>query len=292
MTAVRVPAGDVGVKASEALARTGGAARVLAVLRESIYLTAGDDIVWLGPQGAPLHARAILTSMDAASRADRPIATGDLIAIDTAGARTWRPEPLLLDGDRATVLIHRARELRERLDAVGPPAGLAVLIGGRTTAHATAPSRLSDASAHRAAPHVRALARACAAGDAFAATGPATALLGLGAGLTPSGDDLVGAMYFARHLLAHASLVDADAWRASASTVVACARTRTHRISAALLHDLATGDGHAPLHDLVAALSRGAAPVPVFDVARRLVRIGHSSGWDMLAGLFIGLGQG
>jgi hypothetical protein len=290
VTAVRVPATEVGVKASAALASTAKTARVLAVLRESIYVTAGDEILWLGPRGAPLHARAVLTSD--ASAWCRHIATGELIAIDTAGARTWRPEPLGLDGDRARVLIHRARELRERLDAVGAPAGLAALVADPATARATEASCVSEASARLAAPHVMALARACAEDDAAAATAPATALLGLGAGLTPSGDDLVGAVYFGRHLLAHASLLDADAWCASASTVAASARTRTHHISATLLHDLATGHGHAPLHDLVAALSRGAPPAPVVDVARRVVRIGHSSGWDMLAGLLIGLGAG
>lgn len=289
MTAVEVSATEVGVKASEALARTAGAARVLAVLRESIYLTAGDELLWLGPHGAPRHARAVLTNDASAWR--RPIATGDAVGIDTARARAWRPPPLSLDGDRARVLVHRARELRDRLDAVGPPAGLGVLIGDPATAHATGPSRVSDATARRAAPHARALARACVQDDPSGATVAATALLGLGTGLTPSGDDLVGAVYFARHLLAQASLVDADRWCASARTVVASSRTRTHQISAALLQDLATGHGHAPLHHLVAALSRAASSDDIIDDAtRRVAAIGHSSGWDMLAGLFIGLG--
>ena len=113
----------------------------------------------------------------------------------------------------------------------------------------------------------------------------ATALLGLGPGLTPSGDDYVGGAFFARARVAGG---DARAhWARAAAAVRAHAPGRTHPISAALLGDLLDGDGPAPLHDLVGALARGAPVAAALAAARRLVRLGHSSGWDMLAG-FIG----
>ena len=65
--------------------------------------------------------------------------------------------------------------------------------------------------------------------------------------------------------------------------------SRTHPVSAALLGDLAGGMGWAPLHDLVAALAD--ENVRLADgPAQRLVRLGHSSGWDLLAGFAAGLG--
>jgi primosomal protein N' len=57
----------------------------------------------------------------------------------------------------------------------------------------------------RALPDVEALAIACAADDADAACRAALPLLGLGPGLTPSGDDLVGAAFFARRALARSA---------------------------------------------------------------------------------------
>ena len=70
--------------------------------------------------------------------------------------------------------------------------------------------------------------------------------------------------------------------------MLAAAPAQTHPISVALLGDLAAGVGHAPLHDLLAALAADRHADAV-DAARRLVRLGHTSGWDMLAGLVAGL---
>jgi hypothetical protein len=82
---------------------------------------------------------------------------------------------------------------------------------------------------------------------------------------------------------------DASAWRAITAGVVPAAPARTHPISAALLGDCAAGLSWAPLHDLVGALAEG-APEAAAAAARRLVTLGHSSGWDMLAGVGAGLG--
>src|SRR5438874_581081 len=61
----------------------------------------------------------------------------------------------------------------------------------------------------------------------------------------------------------------------------------THPIGAALLGDLLVGEGWAALHDLAAALARDDEPAAL-EAARRLTRLGHSSGWDLLAGFVAG----
>src|SRR3989442_421674 len=82
-----------------------------------------------------------------------------------------------------------------------------------------------------------------------------------------------------------AALASATALAAGAPAVVAtAARQRTHPISAALLGDLVAGDAYGPLHDLACALAAGTSAL---EPARRLTRLGHSSGWDLLAG-FLG----
>src|SRR5260370_379121 len=115
----------------------------------------------------------------------------------------------------------------------------------------------------------------------------ATALLGLGPGMTRAGDDLVGGAFFARALLARSGACDAAGWRHAADAVRAAAARLTHPIGAALLGDLLVGEGWAALHDLAAALARDDEPAAV-DAARRLTRLGHSSGWDLLAGFVAG----
>jgi hypothetical protein len=137
-------------------------------------------------------------------------------------------------------------------------------------------------------PRARALAHACVAGDARAGAAAALALIGLGEGLTPSGDDFAGAAFFVRSLLACAHAGDGDHWRAAADLVRCEAPALTHPISVALLGDLLDGAGPAPLHDLAHALATAAPLAIADDAARRLIHIGHTSGWNMLGGFIAG----
>ena len=104
------------------------------------------------------------------------------------------------------------------------------------------------------------------------------------AGSTPSGDDLVGGALFGRLLVAESPA----RWRAVGAELAAEARRASHAISAALLADLAAGASFAPLHATADALARGDDGTAL-DSARVLAALGHSSGWDMLTGLVIGV---
>src|SRR5262245_17391613 len=74
----------IGAIAHAALGRAGGVARVLARLTASTYLTAGDQITWLGATSAPLHPRAIVV-------ADAPIVRTDELQVVTEGLSPWTP---------------------------------------------------------------------------------------------------------------------------------------------------------------------------------------------------------
>jgi hypothetical protein len=166
--------------------------------------------------------------------------------------------------------------LRERPDCTPEPLGLGALLVGRVP-----PFPLDHAVAA-----VADLARACDADDVSVAVAAADRLLGLGPGLTPSGDDLVGGVLFARNRIGGPA---SAAWREAALTLVERARGRTNLISLALLADLAAGHGHEPLHDLADALGHGTVGGHAIDALHRLGAIGHSSGWDMLAGFLVGM---
>jgi hypothetical protein len=67
------------------------------------------------------------------------------------------------------------------------------------------------------------------------------------------------------------------------------ARKQTHPISHSILSDLALGHGPEPLHDVVASLLKGEGLGDVMAGVTRLLRIGHTSGWDLLAGVLAGM---
>jgi hypothetical protein len=265
----------VGAVARAALARAGGRATPLAA-DGPFYLRADDAIIWLGGPGAILHPRAVIAAALPAARPAR-------VAVDLTGARRWEPAPPVLAADRVAAFADGLSTLLDALAAETPARGLARLLFPLTTRA----DRLEAALLARARPALEALAAACESDAAPAAVEPATRLLGLGPGLTPAGDDVVGGALFARAVLGRSGAADRAAWAATAAAVVAAARERTHPVSAALLADLAAATGHAPLLDLVAALAEG-RPDAALPAARRFVAIGHSSGWDVVAGLAAG----
>jgi Protein of unknown function (DUF2877) len=241
-------------------------ATVVAALSRSLYLEVGGEIVWLGPPGSTLHRRAIVAD----EGPDPDGATRIETAFDLRIARDWRPHHVGPEVD-AAIFARESRRLVRVIDRLGAPDGFGALLVGRRPAFPL----------DRAAEGARGFLEACARGDAASATALGEPLLGLGPGLTPAGDDLVGGAFFARRLIGR--------WADAAATIRTRARRRTHPISATLLGDLVDGFGHAPLHDLALAFVRsdGAAAL---DAAARLARIGHSSGWDMLTGFLGALG--
>jgi hypothetical protein len=258
----------IGWRAHAALTASGGRVEVIASLSSSFYATAGGELLWVGTPGSPLHGRAVITSDVPASCA----APGRLL-LD--GVDPWRPPaPARSPADPRAL----ARALRIGLAALGAPRGLGCLLG---------PSEDDDHVTRRARPWARNLAAACAGDDPAFLADAARPLLGLGEGLTPSGDDFVGGALFARRLVGSA---DVEALDVAVTRIVADAATRTHPISARLLADLGAGEGWAPLHDLAAALA-AQDPAAAVTAARRLTALGHSSGWSLHAGLMAGLGD-
>jgi Protein of unknown function (DUF2877) len=120
--------------------------------------------------------------------------------------------------------------------------------------------------------------------DAF--TSAALRVLGLGNGLTPSGDDFVGGMMFA---LAHAPR---QAWVDDLPMIKTrirnTASTSTNVISAALLDDMMAGKSYRALHDVLLALHSN-NEINIVSACKKLLNVGASSGADMLSGLLLTL---
>lgn len=251
----------IGAKARAALERSGGTAAPLAAFPDAPYYEAAGEVVWVGSRLPAMHPRAVVTAA--------PVARGGIARFGALPGEAWSPR--LPPPSSATAAS--AARLVARIVELGAPRGFGALLTGST------PSFPLDLAVSR----VRALAAAYRADDPDGVLRASRTLLGLGGGLTPSGDDLAGGALFGRLLVA----ADAAPWRAVGAVLADEAQRASHVISAALLADLACGASFAPLHAVADALARSDVDAAL-ESAGVLAALGHSSGWDMLAGLVIG----
>jgi hypothetical protein len=264
--------------------------RVLAVFRRSFYTVFDDDVVCVGPPQlgfGPLNvlcARRDDALMEAGIEAgaavsclDAALDVGGKVRFDFRAADLWRP-PGTIAWTPATVgasLDLMARKARTR-----KPGGLGALLARRAHDSQSAVWEGDDALLHAARPAVDALC------DWFAATlagndvpPPSVApLIGLGPGLTPSGDDwLSGAMIALHHFGRR------DVARRLAAAVLPIAARDTSVISAAYLRCAARGEGAQVLFDALDTLTT--ADGAAMDACLGAIdAVGHTSGWDCLAG--------
>ncbi|MEO3813914.1 DUF2877 domain-containing protein [Sphaerisporangium sp. B11E5] len=132
------------------------------------------------------------------------------------------------------------------------------------------------------------LAEGCHRGSLATAITAAEQLMGLGPGLTPSGDDMLAGLLVALRHLGGSAGVRRAVWLADwlAATVAFDAGTRTTPISATLLHCAARGEACV---DALAVLRGVAGRRPLEPALRRLLQIGHTSGADLAWGMRTGM---
>lgn len=147
------------------------------------------------------------------------------------------------------------------------------------------PQESSNAICKRAGSALRALMDSARRNDSADLTFALKKLIGLGAGLTPSGDDvLVG--FFAGLFLRPS--VRADFANALAREAVRLS-SATNEISRVYLFHAAHGRVSRRLANLAAALCAPSAPVDLLAALRAAAQTGHSSGMDAISGLLLGM---
>jgi Protein of unknown function (DUF2877) len=270
-----------GVLAAD-MCRRIGRAEVAAVYERSFYLRAADTFVCVGVPAIGNGPLTLIAAIGGAPRWTdlglRPgqraaicagyIAVGDAIRFDLADCAPWHPPAWPAVRLRGRVIDAYAALVR-RSDAEAPAEGLAGVVFGVRDADAARFSRI----ARKGVAGFESWLGASPAGEA---SFPDTirGLIGLGPGLTPSGDDfLSGAL----------AVLDALGERrphAALAQAVVDGAALTSPLSACFLRAAAGGHIGEQLHDAVAALIVGDVDAAI--AAAR--HIGHSSGWDMLAG--------
>ena len=291
---LRLNIAQMGATARQCLA-PGERGTVLAVLSDVVYLhTASLEILWLASDGTPMHRRCakagdLLPRLEAGAPFyvdECGIKIAPEVALDSATASLWQPCPINT-GEVVSLaeLPAYVRALASILDCAQAP-GLGRFIPQIVHDEPESVNAPQDAVLLRAKPLVLDAADAFRKGHGERAALCVDALVGFGAGLTPSGDDFLGGLLFGANALRTAY---PNSRFLDAAVPAETYRTRTHPISWTLLDDHTKGHAIAPLHVIVNGILAGEAIEGIRPAVLQLVRVGHSTGWDTLAGLFAGL---
>jgi hypothetical protein len=288
MTAPAIAISRSGILARE-FCRRHARAEVAAVFDRSLYLRAGDDFICLGEPSignGPLTLVADFGSIDKVS--DRALRSGqsaiisqrDIVIADVARllidqSSPWRPPPWPAARSRHD-LAAVCRDLSRLALAEAPEDGLGRLFDAVGVRPIDTPlARIARPRLARFRSWLRDLLDVDHASVA-ASFEPVRGLIGLGPGLTPSGDDfLVGALALLD------ALEERNAHAALARAINLAPRGLTSPLSDCLLRSTASGHVGENLHRAASATISGTIRSAVAAVRS----IGHSSGWDMMAGI-------
>ncbi len=261
--------------------------RVAALFKSSFYIQINGIFVCIGPTDfarGPLNITTTapattswlasgLTLADQVQLINRRLTIGARLQIHITPGTIWQPAARSAAGlcdDGLQVLEAYARSHQPK-DGLAP-----LLYGASNPVLAQAKAAVAELKSWLTSPYGphRPMAAPPAA---------VTELLGLGPGLTPSGDDFLAALLIALRWLGQTE-------RACALAAAVCPRAlaASNPISAQHLYAAAEGWGSAALHDLLRALCTTDATKQL-SALDRLSAVGHTSGWDALAGLYVTL---
>ncbi|MGL4323572.1 MAG: DUF2877 domain-containing protein [Beijerinckiaceae bacterium] len=277
-----VLARSIGPVARQVLAG-GGTGEILATFARSLHIAVGAHLVCIVDEAlgnGPLNIRLSASAM--AGLAGLPVGTACSIkrralhisdtVVDASRAAAWsppQPGPWASAAQRRMLWECITREGCNRAPrdsffhaAYGSPAHCDTLL------MKAARHRLNDLMIWAENP---------------ADTPPLHGLIGLGQGLTPAGDDVIGGMAMAFHAWQTQFLA-----QAFSRALSGLPDDVTTPVSAALLAAAGQGFGHEALHAVIVAIQTGQAD-RLDNHFSCISAIGHSSGWDGLAGVLTGI---
>ncbi|MFL6056557.1 MAG: DUF2877 domain-containing protein [Actinoallomurus sp.] len=249
-------------------------ARAVAVFPSTTYLkvdgAAEPIVIALVTTDAVRPPNAVVLAAPARQEPFRGVREGDVAFVGDGGV------------DVATRLRVRIRRWWDPTPVLGPLSLARLAHGARALGELAGPWGLTG----QPLPDV--LAGACAAGDLAHAVDAAERIVGLGPGLTPSGDDALAGLLLALRLLGGAVSGGGRAvwladWIGAAVTAYACERTTI--LAATLLQCAARGQASL---ETTAVLRGISGQEPLAPAARRLIEVGHTSGADVAWGLLTG----
>jgi Protein of unknown function (DUF2877) len=263
---------------------------VIAVFRRSFYIRFGDGVVCLGGRGigqGPLNG--LCRTPPELSWNDRmapgaavvgdgaTLMIGGRFCFDYTDAAAWQaPRALTV----AVPAIHAGLTRLATASRRRAPGGFGALLALPPDAVASAGMENAEALLRSATPAIAALREwlTAALGGSPQPPPDVATLIGLGPGLTPSGDDFLCGVMATLHYLGRGAVA-----RRLADGVLPTAAAATNLISAAYLRCAAEGEASAVLFDVLGCIAAG-GDGRLEACLEAVHRVGHTSGWDTLAG--------
>jgi len=220
------------------------------------------------------------------------VLAGEVLEISLEGAELWRPKT---SAERCLgpELIKRNLELAKRIAASkGGREGLGQLLKHVDEIAAGRRPQTSDlnAVARTVLPRLIDLVKATKSENVEGAKGAAQKLIGLGPGLSPSADDALSGFTAALWWVSRSLNKDIDRVKKINETVVSCSGATT-LLSQQLLRHAAKGETNERVEKLLDAILAGGSPKVECGV-EEVLKIGETSGIDMIVGVLVGLNLG
>ena len=255
--------GAASVALASILSRPTAPATILGVFPSAVYVQTGGEVVAVVTRDAVRLPNAVVVPFPAAehpfggttSSTRATVGAGEVVIGDLVvrGTRWWDPHVEVADVDPVRVTGQLATMGR-------------LLAAARRQPAVRVPPSLVDAWNER---HIAGV------------IGEAERLVGLGPGLTPSGDDILAGMLGAFRVLSP----DGSFADRVGKALTAMAPGRTTTLSLTLLRMAAAGQLSPEAARVLRALPSGEALQPA---VAALLRLGHTSGADLAAGLLAG----
>jgi hypothetical protein len=206
------------------------------------------------------------------------------LAVDLCMARRWKCDLPALDADMTNPATAAAWQTGwQALNTWQTRTGAEIIAEALLHPYTTRPS----ATAQKISELTRDLVSATRRNDSRANTTIA-GLVGIGSGLTPSGDDLLVGYLAGLWCTARGRKERVEFLSGLGRAVVRLSR-RTNDISRTYLYHAARGQVSSRLAILARAISRGERSDRLLEVAEAAMQVGHASGMEAVTGLLLGL---
>ncbi|MEM8744637.1 MAG: DUF2877 domain-containing protein [Pseudomonadota bacterium] len=264
--------------------------RIAAVMRSTFYVETDNDVFCIGHEAVHLSPLNLVTTAPSTTdwqasglrAGDRALLSNDMIrlgnrlSIDTSDTKAWSPEPVP-DGWSKREMSRGLSILRREAPNRLPDGGL-----GRFICQHDLPGDDDPLCVRAAAPIQEAsdwLVDTFDSTDQSKRPSWVADLVGLGPGLTPSGDDFLAGMMIALHAVGQRRMsghIWVQAWH--------CGDAASNPISRAHLNAASAGEGNETLHRALVAVMAG-QPDAIRRSLTDIAGVGHTSGWDAMAGV-------
>lgn len=293
----------IGTRARQLLS-PGSQGQVLAGHSRAVYLRdSSGELLWLAPPDVPMHRRGVClaswslgpSSGGCYDVSDKMELTAPGLRLELGAVPSWDPPPVRIRQPHPPTdglwHLHLAQAV---LCDLPEPNGFGELLPAILcpSGHEQPPEPAWGYKASigpDGAGAALAVAQACQDGDLPRILSHAQGLVGLGEGLTPSGDDFLGGVLFGLSALTPGDGEDARCPGVNIREFLQWSRQRTNVVSSQFLQDHAWGHGCDVLEQFARGLLERWPARAIVPSARALIGLGHSTGWSLMAGTWTAL---